>query len=68
MLSNQRLRLSLVVRDWILDEAPRSLHAAFGAARAAQLRVAARREKRDGALHFDVGIALRFGNATARKP
>jgi hypothetical protein len=27
MLSNQRLRLSLVVRDWILGEAPRSLHA-----------------------------------------
>jgi hypothetical protein len=27
MLSNQRLRLSLVLRDWILGEAPRSLHA-----------------------------------------
>ena len=39
---------------------------AFGAARAAQLRVAGRREKRDGALHFDVGIALHFGNAAAR--
>jgi adenylate cyclase len=36
---------------------------AFGAARAAQLRVAGRREKRGGALHFDVGIALHFGNA-----
>jgi adenylate cyclase len=36
---------------------------AFGAARAAQLRVAGRSEKRDGALHFDVGIALHFGNA-----
>jgi adenylate cyclase len=36
---------------------------AFGAARAAQLRVADHNEKRDGALHFDVGIALHFGNA-----
>jgi len=36
---------------------------AFGAARAAQLRVANRNEKRDGALRFDVGIALHFGNA-----
>ena len=39
---------------------------AFGSARAAQLRVAGRREKRHGALHFDVGIALHFGNAAAR--
>jgi adenylate cyclase len=36
---------------------------AFGAARAAQLRVADRNEKRDGAPRFDVGIALHFGNA-----
>jgi adenylate cyclase len=36
---------------------------AFGAARAAQLRVAGRSEKRDNASHFDVGIALHFGNA-----
>jgi adenylate cyclase len=36
---------------------------AFGAARAAQLRVADRNEKRDGAPHLNVGIALHFGNA-----
>ena len=36
---------------------------AFGAARAAHLRVADRNEKRDGAPRFDVGIALHFGNA-----
>src|SRR4029450_9619119 len=34
---------------------------AFGAARAAQF--ADRNEKRDGAPHFDVGIALHFGHA-----
>ena len=32
---------------------------AFGAARAAQLRVAGRREKRDDALHFDVRAPFR---------
>src|SRR4029078_10331386 len=36
---------------------------AFGAARAAQRRVADRNEKRDAAPRFDVGIALHFGNA-----
>ena len=36
---------------------------AFGAARAAQLRVGDRNKKRDGAPCFEVGIALHFGNA-----
>jgi adenylate cyclase len=36
---------------------------AFGAARAGLLRVANRHETRGSAPHFDVGIALHFGNA-----
>ena len=54
-----RWRVSL--GQWLEQFAER--RRAFCAARAAQLRVADRNEKRDGAPRFDVGIALHFGNA-----
>jgi len=60
MLSKERLRLSLVVRD-----DPRRGASKPACERSAR-HVPPIREKRDGALHFDVGTALHFGNAAAR--